>query len=26
VPHMGHAGKATNYVHHLAKNCGLARA
>jgi predicted nucleotide-binding protein (sugar kinase/HSP70/actin superfamily) len=26
VPHMGRAGKATNYVLHLARNCGLARA
>jgi predicted nucleotide-binding protein (sugar kinase/HSP70/actin superfamily) len=26
VPHMGHPGKATNYVYHLAQNCGLAKA
>jgi predicted nucleotide-binding protein (sugar kinase/HSP70/actin superfamily) len=26
VPHMGHAGRATNYVYHLARNCGLANA
>ena len=26
APHMGHAGRATNYVYHLARNCGLANA
>ncbi|HXY51879.1 MAG TPA: hypothetical protein VEI01_20700 [Terriglobales bacterium] len=26
VPHMGHPGRATNYVYHLTRQCGLGRA
>jgi predicted nucleotide-binding protein (sugar kinase/HSP70/actin superfamily) len=26
VPHLGYAGMASNYVTHLARNCGVARA
>jgi predicted nucleotide-binding protein (sugar kinase/HSP70/actin superfamily) len=26
VPHMGHPGRATNYVYHLARHCGLGKA